>query len=316
MIYAPVLIPTLNRYDHFVNLISSLQKNEYAKYTELFIGLDYPPSEKYKVGNDQIRNYLESGITGFKQINVIKYNENVGASQNIINLHSIVREKYDRFIFSEDDNVFSPCFLEYMDKTLELIKDDDDVMFTCGYSYPVKWESDGSKIIKEQSFFSAWGYGSFYKKWDSVRKTIKCEYPNYSYLTKLIRLRNHSKKNYVYFMNQAFKSMFSVNDIGYSCYQILENKYCLMPTISLVRNEGWDGSGINCNDKKNDFYTNQNIDERHSFELDNDIYSSKDIIHNPTNELIINQFYKTNPMDFFKALVKETIIRVRKKNEQ
>lgn len=47
MVYAPVCIPTLNRYEHLKELIESLQRNPWAQYTDLFIGLDFPPGEKY-----------------------------------------------------------------------------------------------------------------------------------------------------------------------------------------------------------------------------------------------------------------------------
>lgn len=46
-VYAPVLIPTLCRSEHFIRCIESLKRNTWAQYTDVFIGLDYPPSEKY-----------------------------------------------------------------------------------------------------------------------------------------------------------------------------------------------------------------------------------------------------------------------------
>lgn len=47
----PILIPTLDRYEHFKKCIESLAKNTHANKTELVIGLDYPPSEKYMDGS-------------------------------------------------------------------------------------------------------------------------------------------------------------------------------------------------------------------------------------------------------------------------
>ena len=48
MEYAPITITTLNRYEHFVRCIQSLENNGLAKETELFISVDFPPSDKYK----------------------------------------------------------------------------------------------------------------------------------------------------------------------------------------------------------------------------------------------------------------------------
>ena len=48
MIYAPVMIITFNRPQHLKRCIESLQRNEYAKYTELYISVDYPRTEDCK----------------------------------------------------------------------------------------------------------------------------------------------------------------------------------------------------------------------------------------------------------------------------
>ena len=45
MIYAPVLIPTLCRADHFIRCLESLKKNTWAKYTEVYVAVDYPAKE-------------------------------------------------------------------------------------------------------------------------------------------------------------------------------------------------------------------------------------------------------------------------------
>ena len=50
MKYAPVLITTLCRSEHFVRLIKSLKANDWAQYTDVYIAVDFPPSEKYHNG--------------------------------------------------------------------------------------------------------------------------------------------------------------------------------------------------------------------------------------------------------------------------
>ncbi len=48
--YAPVLIPTLNRYEHFKRCLESLELCTGADKTDVYVGLDFPPSEKYHKG--------------------------------------------------------------------------------------------------------------------------------------------------------------------------------------------------------------------------------------------------------------------------
>ena len=45
--YAPVIMPTLNRYDYFRQSIVSQKKCSGADKTDVYIGLGYSPLEKY-----------------------------------------------------------------------------------------------------------------------------------------------------------------------------------------------------------------------------------------------------------------------------
>ena len=69
MINTPVLIPTLDRYEHLKRCVESLTENPEAKDTELFISVDYPPAEKYVEGYEKIRNYVPT-ITGFRDVHL------------------------------------------------------------------------------------------------------------------------------------------------------------------------------------------------------------------------------------------------------
>lgn len=47
MNYAPIIIPTLNRNEHFRKCLESLEKCSGAENSEVFVALDFPPSDKY-----------------------------------------------------------------------------------------------------------------------------------------------------------------------------------------------------------------------------------------------------------------------------
>lgn len=123
MTFYPVIIPTLNRYTHLRRCVESLARNTHASETELIIGLDYPPSEKYVEGYRQVKAYLPT-ITGFKKVTIFERPENWGAVKNYTHLINYVFNTYDAFIATEDDNEFSPCFLDYMNLMLQRYKDD------------------------------------------------------------------------------------------------------------------------------------------------------------------------------------------------
>ena len=138
-VYAPVVIPTLCRFEHFKRCIDSLSRCTGAEFTDVYIGLDYPLKDSHWEGYRKICDYLEH-FTGSFHLIVVKRDKNYGFRGNIRDLIEQVRCDYDRYILSEDDNEFAPNFLEYMNVGLEKYKDDPNVLRICGCVMP--WEAD------------------------------------------------------------------------------------------------------------------------------------------------------------------------------
>ena len=57
--YAPVIIATLNRYAYLKRCLESLEKNTDAEKTEVYVSVDFPPSEKYYSGYEEVVKYLK-----------------------------------------------------------------------------------------------------------------------------------------------------------------------------------------------------------------------------------------------------------------
>ena len=168
--FAPIIIPTLNRYEHLKRCVESLAKCTHADKTELVIGLDYPPSEKYVEGWIRVKDYV-STIHGFKTVTILSANTNLGFTKNWRKCIDYVFQKYDTYIFSEDDNEFSPCFLDYADKALTRYWDDTRVSAVCGYNFPVNM-SNYDKNIYFHHQFSAWGVARWKHKYYSADEQL------------------------------------------------------------------------------------------------------------------------------------------------
>ena len=131
-IHYPVVIPTLNRYEHLKRCIGSLAKNTGAEETELIVGLDYPPSEKYQEGYAKIKEYLPS-VKGFKNVIILEADKNLGAVENSKKIRRYAQYLgYEAYIYTEDDNEFSPNFLEYINWALVTFKNDKSINSICG----------------------------------------------------------------------------------------------------------------------------------------------------------------------------------------
>lgn len=279
MIYAPIIIHTLNRYEHLKRCIESLQKNEWAQYTELYISVDYPPKEIYWEGYKRVKQYLNKGIQGFKEVYLFYQKSNLGPYRNFLFLKDVVFEKYDRFIVSEDDNEFSPCFIEFMDKGLERFERDPDIELICGHCADKKWNTNGGNILKLSSLQFYYGAGFWYKKWIKMTKQINIKFfdsigRNPYYIWKLY----HNSRNMLWWyvhrylcdphnvMFDEFGQLTPI-DINMNIYCIIKNKYMIVPVKSMVRNHGKDGSGVNAGVNINYDPLKINIDNSVNFEI-------------------------------------------------
>jgi hypothetical protein len=278
MIYAPILIPTLCRFSHFKRLIESLQKNSYAKYSDLYIALDYPAHDIHWEGYNKICEYLPF-ITGFNRVEVLKRPYNYGAGKNIEDARSLIFNTYDRVIVSEDDNVMSPNFLEFMDKGLDLFENDDAVFAINGYRHFYNIKFQGNTFFLQGVDFSAWGYGFWNKKFRKSQMNISRSYfiRGLLYPASFYRIaRCGCQKVLSLFSLILSKGKIPMSDFTYSLYLMIEKKNVVMPTVSKVRNEGWDGSGINCDDENkllSEIHNNQELDNSVSFNYIGDGHS-------------------------------------------
>ena len=284
MIYAPIIIPTLCRSKHFIRLMESLKKNTWACYTDVYVGLDFPPSEKYEKGWREICEYLERGeFSVFKKFTVFKRDCNYGASKNSLALTQFVKNRYDRWIRTDDDCEFSPNFLEYMDKCLSEYEKDERVFAVTGYSYPIKWTVKNEATCFLQNFNVAmWGAGFWKDKHQRAQKFI-CD-------RKLLKAVKNCVRNRLYEeMIDACKIdyfgaavacrhvpwlMVNATDVALRAYLAIEGMFCVSPVVSKVRNYGFDGTGCYCvasegsaYDAQNYCYSNQVLDECESFDL-------------------------------------------------
>lgn len=269
--------------------MESLKVNSWAKYTDVYIGLDYPPSEKYHHGWAETNDYIcNSNLDDFfHSFHLIKREYNYGFERNAEELYHQIESRYDRFIILEDDLEVSPNYLEYMNKCFEEYKNDPNIVAITGYSYPINWDtSNGATCIKQNINAAAWGRG-FWK----AKRPIYDGYISSGQLLKDINkvIKNHSYKKMIdacllEYITASVCPWKRMNifmtfpcDISMRAYLAVANKYIISPTLSKVRNFGFDGSGVYCQEINSDdrqkdtagtyLYSQQPIDTDNSFVL-------------------------------------------------
>lgn len=309
-IFAPVIIPTLNRHDHLAKCLESLSNNHNAENTEVYVSVDYPPSEKYFDGYNHVCEYIDNHSFRFKKLHVYKQDHNLGVeyTSNFTNMDfliDIVTKKYDRWIISEDDNVFSENFLDFMNECLEAFKDDPTVFCVSGYRFFYNLKYENNNFLRQRTDCNCWGFGVWT---DKFMKAKKCDY---RYMKKVVfnplklwKVAKVSKLRVSNAIGLSFKKYFKVADNFFTQYMIQEGMYQIMPTISKVRNIGWDESGIHCVGFDKcviDNHLNQEIDNAPTFEkLKGDGYE----YFEENNKIIIKEdFLSVSNIELFKSIL-------------
>ena len=258
---APVLIPTLNRFEHLRRCLESLANCLHSEKTEVIIALDYPLKEEHNEGYIKILDYLES-VDCFKNLRVIKRQENYGPYRNIFTSIDEVFVDFEKVIVSEDDNVFSFDFLNFVNKGLSLYESREDIFGVTGYCYPVDVaDAQGGQAFLWQGL-SAWGVGFWRSKYFTVdwkrevalgkiRKFIFS--PNKVY--KHFKRANHLIENKL----EMLKRREIYGDSYLSWYLIENNKFVVFPIVTRVRNTGHDGSGVHCGSDDCNVYGSQEL---------------------------------------------------------
>jgi len=303
-IYYPIIVYTLNRYEHFRRLVESLQKNTDADKTELVIGLDYPPSEKYREGFEKIRDYLPT-ISGFKKVTIFTSEKNLGPYKNEMRLINYVKELgYDATIGTEDDNEFSPNFIQYMNWALNRYREDKSIYAICGFN---KLDTSGVKgnVFKLNKIFAGWGVGQWFDRREKVapyrdlyyQKEILDNMPFYIIFSKKI-----------YKANAILGMLYGGWPYGDTIPMFLpdEERWCVFPTISKVRNWGQDDSGMHGGSvTRFEEYSTMPIDQSPIFEGDN-----HDDIFSPIMEKRFNAVYKKSFSSYVKSVFKYLVYKM------
>lgn len=241
---SPIIIFAFNRPEALKNAIHSLLQNEEAKDSDLYVFVDGArlnkagEAEKVQAVQDIVKK-----ITGFKSIHYTFNEKNKGLGNSIIQGVTQVINQYGKAIVLEDDLIFATNFLSYMNQGLEQYEKEEKVFSICGYSNKVKVP----KGYVYDTYFctrsSSWGWGTWGDRWNTVNWELK-DWGKYSKMWKAFnkwggsdcwKMLNDWKQG----KNKSWAIRF--------CFtQFLQDKVSLFPTISKVRNAGFDGEGTNC----------------------------------------------------------------------
>lgn len=240
---APIALFAYNRPVHTRQAVASLRSNPLAAQSELFIFADAPTTSRAEPAVQAVRDYLRT-IDGFKAVHIVEQSENRGLAKSIIAGVSQLCRDHGRVIVMEDDLVTSPHFLEYMNAGLARYQHDEDVMQIAGYMFPVRLPLQEDALFLP--FISSWGWATWERAWQHFDPLAQ----DYARLAADSGLRQRFDLNgrYKYFRMLQAQQQGRVDSWAIRWYLsvFMRAGKVLYPKTTLVRNLGFDGSGVNC----------------------------------------------------------------------
>ncbi|TWJ04624.1 glycosyl transferase family 2 [Mucilaginibacter frigoritolerans] len=235
---APIVIFTYKRLDTLKSSINSLRKCKLSLDSELFIFSDGPKNESDIFLINDVRDYVKS-ITGFKSVELFFSEKNKGLATSIIGGVSAIFEKHDTVIVLEDDLVFSPGFLVFMNEALNKYANTQNAFSVSGYSFNLKNKGQ----TKEDAYFLSrgwsWGWATWKDRWLSVDWDVK-SYEDFKANKILQKSFNRGGSDLSSMLQKQMNKKIDSWAIRWFYHQFRVQGLTLYPVYSQVLNIGFD----------------------------------------------------------------------------
>lgn len=257
---------TYNRSEHTKQVLSALEKNTVIP-SKLYIFQDGLACNAHKHEWEKVNALIQQ--VDWCDCEVIVSKENKGLAESIVSGINYVFENCDAAVILEDDCVPSPMFLYFMQCCFEKYERDKRVFSISGYAWPIKtMESEYDIYACGRS--CSWGWGTWKDRWNNYMR----DYDS------LIRIRKDKMlSQYLATWGNDLEIMLvdtlmGKNDswaVFWSLIIIEKMGICINPYRSLIKNIGFDGSGVHCSAGTNRFMVLTNDDHEGIFKLPDEI---------------------------------------------
>tara|TARA_B110000305_G_C19433371_1_gene637484 strand:- start:1003 stop:1839 length:837 start_codon:yes stop_codon:yes gene_type:complete len=232
-----------NRPSHLRRVLISLED---YKIKKINLFLDGPKSLKDKILQKEI--IFMAKFNKYLKVNLIRFNKNKGLAKSITSGIDNLARKKKNIIILEDDCVPRKEFFLFI---LDIIKKQfykKNTVPICGYQLPeIENAKDRNIYPLFFKYFIPWGWFVTYKDWNEYRSSKS--------ITKKDFIKND--KLFSQIKKIAEKKNKKIWSLKFIEHNLIRKRKIIFPNKSLIKNIGFDGSGVNSSitDKFNSFYT-------------------------------------------------------------
>jgi len=266
------LLFTYNRPHHTKQVIKALAKNTILP-DKLYVFQDGLKQKEHRKDWQEVKNIIRQ--INFCNTEIIEASNNNGLAKSVVDGINYVFQSNESIIVLEDDCVPAPSFMNFMYQALEKYQDIRKVYNINGYGEKMEIRKN-----KYDAYFlgraSSWGWGTWKDRW------LKYSQDN-EILNRLMADAHSSLKlsRWGRDLPDMMEDRINGRNDSWAVYWALivieNNGLCLRPYESLVKNIGFDASGVHCGSyKPYDDCINDTYIEK--FKLPDEISISEDVI--------------------------------------
>lgn len=250
---APIVLFAYKRPRHVLKTLESLMACELASESVLYIYSDGPRENATDTEISQIHEVRKiiREKEWCKEVCIVEAEKNKGLAQSIIEGVTDIVSRFDKVIVIEDDLIFSPFFLRFMNDALNFYDRVEKVMHITGHSFPLNEISSPFNKIKEDTYFLTYvcptGWATWKDRWSYFENDANV------LLEKLKNKPDFNMEDYNCGYGTEFYKQLQANAekklsswaVKWHTVIYLMNGLALFPTRSLIDNTGFDNSGEN-----------------------------------------------------------------------
>lgn len=251
---APIILFTYNRPKHTAQTIAALKENALAHQSQLYIyqdGLKANTTQESQESHKKTKEYIQNLIAEnaqkslFAQITFIERKDNLGLADSIIDGVSSVINAHGSAIVLEDDIIVSPVFLDYMNAALQTYKDETKVWSISAWGYPIEVNDLGDCYFWRVPH--CWGWASWANRWVHYKRDISWVLENFSQ-NDIDYINIEKSTNFFDHFILNAKGKIKTWAIFNYLISYKHNALTLCPSLSYIKQIGFDGSGVHCNE--------------------------------------------------------------------
>lgn len=243
---APVVVFAYNRPEHLKKTLEALAKNALANESILYIYCDGAKSEASEEQKARVLKVREvaKDASGFKEVNVVEREKNVGLMDNIVDGVSTIISQYGKVIVFEDDMITSPGTLKYFNDALEVYEEEEKVMHVVSYMFPHRYPLPETFFY--QVPYPGGGWATWERAWRYFPQDITALYDYWKNDWRTFNYWDHDGHDLIVQLVNNYNGTLRTWFIRWYAELFRRGGLVLYPGRSLVTNIGFDGSGANC----------------------------------------------------------------------